>query len=101
MLSLLLSAVTLLGACATPASCGDVTDGLNFYAATEFSEPWGFLGTTTFLEANGQMCWEGNVDFPDADIVFVLATAFNSIGESPTEHGSFYGEGYFPVEPCP
>lgn len=39
-----------------------------------------------------------DADLLPPDLVFMLVTAANQEGESPTEHGAYAGEGYFPMQ---
>ena len=104
MISLLLSILLVNGICATPDTTPGcpTTTGLNFYVATTMSEPWLFVGSSVVTEGDGSMCvyYEPPMAIA-AEIVYVIATAYNSAGESTTEHGTFYGEGYIPEAPCP
>ena len=46
-------------------------------------------------------CWTPDMEDLPTGLVFIVFTAGNLAGESPTEHGFYPGEGYFPSPPCP
>lgn len=90
--------------CAMPnysPSC-PITHGLRFYSATLVSPAWALIGESSWTEPDGRMCGEVSlIDPAPGEVVFFIATAFNTIGESPTEHGEAYGDGYDPSSICP
>jgi len=100
--ALLLCSKAVAGICIDRAPCGPYPDGYKVYVAT-MGNPW--VEQYDFPAeppATITTCDDTfNVrDFP-GDLVFFVVTAYNSVGESPTEHGDFMGEGYDPGPPCP
>ena len=65
---------------------GEGTDRNHIYAA-KYGKPWSKIATVEDSE-----CWYGSLGELPYGLVFLVVTAENEHGESPTEHGEYPGD---------
>lgn len=77
--------------------------GIRVYAATGIGSDWTMIAQITDVEPDGTYCWTEDMEtvMPEQAVVYFVFNVFNGAGESQTEHGSAFGDGYEPELPCP
>ncbi len=85
------------------APCGEKATGATIWIAgpEQDWQEWVTVHHSIQDILDGRGCWTIDVlQFPPG-LVFVVITTWNAAGHSVTEHGSWAGEKYEPVEACP